>query len=214
MNPVINRRAALAGSLAVGGILLGKSATRQALSAPPEPRASDRLPDVPLINHRGEKVKFYSDLIANRPVVINMMYVNCRGTCPGTSARLASLWPALDAAIGSDLRILSITLEPKTDTETVLAEYASAYVPRKSASLKSDWQFLTGSPEDIESIRKGLGLTDPDPKIDQDVTQHAALLTFGNDRLDRWASLPVEIPSDQMLKTITRILRGAKSLAK
>lgn len=214
MNPVINRRHALASSLALGSGLWLSGSARAAESAHPEPRASDRLPDLPLVNHRGEKVRFYSDLIADRPVVINMMYVNCRGTCPGTSTLLTSLWPALDEAIGPELRIIFITLDPETDTPQELAEYASAYAPRGAAKLKSDWQFLTGKPQDTEAIRKALGLTDPDPKIDQDRTQHAALLTFGNDRLNRWASLPVEIPKSQMLKTITRILRGANSSAK
>lgn len=210
MSLPMNRRTALAGSLAVGG-WLWSDRSRADEVAHPMPRASDRLPDLPLINHRGEKVRFYTDLISNRPVVINMMYVNCRGTCPGTTARLSEMWPELEAAIGHNLRLISITLEPETDSPKVLAEYAESYQPRKASSLKSDWQFLSGQKGDIEAIRKGLGLTDPDPKIDQDVTQHATLLTFGNDRLDRWASLPVETSPNQMLKTIIRILRGAQA---
>ena len=209
MSLLFNRRTALAGSLVVGG-WLWPNRSRAEEVAPPEPKASDRLPDLPLINHRGETVRFYTDLIADRPVVINMMYVNCRGTCPGTSARLSAMWPELEAAIGPSLRLISITLEPEVDTPKVLAEYADSYRPRKASSLKSEWQFLSGRKEDTEAIRKALGLTDPDPKIDQDVTQHATLLTFGNDRLDRWASLPVETASKQMLKTIIRILRGAQ----
>lgn len=209
MSLLFNRRTALAGSLAVGGWLWPNRSSAEEV-AHPEPKASDRLPDLPLINHRGENVRFYTDLIADRPVVINMMYVNCRGTCPGTSARLSAMWPELEAAIGPNLRLISITLEPEVDTVKVLAEYADSYRPRKAASLKSDWQFLSGRKENTEAIRKALGLTDPDPKIDQDVTQHATLLTFGNDRLDRWASLPVETASKQMLKTIIRILRGAQ----
>ena len=206
----MNRRTALALPLAAAaGALLPRTA--RASTAPhAEPRASDRLPDLALVNHRGERVRFYTDLIADRPVVINMMYVNCGGTCPGTSAVLASLWPALDREIGPDLRIISLTLDPQADTPRALASYAAVYAPPGAKELRSDWQFLTGTPADLDAIRRALGLTDPDPAIDADRTQHASLLTFGNDRLNRWASLPVGITEDQMLRTITRILRGAK----
>lgn len=174
----------------------------------PEPRASDRIPDVKLVNHRGQSVRLYSDLIANRPVLINMMYVNCEGTCPGTSALLSSLWPDLDQMIGPELRILSITLDPERDGAKELAAYSEPLRPRAADSFGSDWQFLTGSIQDIESVRKALGFSDPDPVIDGDRSQHSAIITFGNDRLNRWATMPVEMSRKQLQKSIVRILRG------
>ncbi len=171
-----------------------------------KPRPSDRIPDAAVLNHRGESLRFYSDLVADRPVVLNFMYVQCRGSCPGTSALLSRLWPVLDRALGPSLRLISITLDPEDDRPEQLSEYAKAYLP--SAPLQSEWQFLTGTKEDIESLRRGLGYTDPDPRLDADRTQHASLLTFGNDALNRWASLPVGIPEPEMLRGMVRILRG------
>jgi protein SCO1/2 len=136
------------------------------------------------------------------------MYTQCDGTCPGTSALLSSLWPALDEAVGQCLRILSITLDPEHDTPEVLAAYAEPLQPRNAGQLQSEWMFLTGRTEDIEAIRRGLGFTDPDPVIDQDRSQHAALLTFGNDRLNRWATMPVETRREQLQKSMIRILLG------
>lgn len=178
------------------------------LAVPPRPRATDRLPDPLLVNHRGQPVRFYSDLIADRPTVISMMYTRCDGTCPGTSALLSSLWPTLDNAVGRNLRILSITLDPEHDNPDVLAAYAEPLQPRNADKLQSEWMFLTGRSEDVEAIRRGLGFTDPDPVIDQDRSQHAALLTFGNDRLNRWATMPVETRREQLQKSMIRILLG------
>ncbi|MFM9066429.1 MAG: hypothetical protein ACKOUR_03700, partial [Planctomycetota bacterium] len=70
--------------------------------------------------------------------------------------------------------------------------------------------FLTGRPSDIEKVRQGLGLTDPDPQVDRDRSQHAALLTFGNDRTNRWSTVPVEVPEKRMIQVIVRNLRPLK----
>lgn len=177
-------------------------------SPSPEPRASDRIPDVMLVNHRGQSVRLYSDLIADRPVLISMMYINCEGTCPGTSALLSSLWPVLDQLVGPQLRILSITLDPERDGADELAAYAESHRPRAADTLGSDWQFLTGRSHDIAAVRKALGFSDPDPVVDADRSQHAAIVTFGNDRLNRWATMPVEMSRKQLQKSIVRILRG------
>jgi len=207
--PDLNRRRLLYSLIPVvaAGTATADERHRQR-AVPPQPRATDRLPDPLLVNHRGQSLRFYSDLIADRPTVISMMYTQCDGTCPGTSALLSSLWPALDQAVGRSLRILSITLDPEYDTPEVLAAYAEPLQPRNAGQLQSEWMFLTGRPEDIEAIRQGLGFTDPDPVIDQDKSQHAALLTFGNDRLNRWATMPVETRREQLQKSMMRILLG------
>lgn len=221
MKSPLNRRTALLTTLGLTTIGLSQVG-RTIWSAPrsaedlvrdqdqPSPRASDRLPDVTLTNHRGEQVRFYSDLIADRPVVINLMYANCSGTCPGTTAKLGAIWADLEQKLGADLRLISVTLDPLHDTPAVLAKYAQPYQPRPEDNLRSDWQFLTGRPSDIEKVRQGLGLTDPDPQVDRDRSQHAALLTFGNDRTNRWSTVPVEVPEKRMIQVIARNLRPLK----
>ncbi len=50
----------------------------------PRPRGGKKwqsyLPNVELITHRNEKVRFYDDLVKGKIVVINFMYTTCRGT--------------------------------------------------------------------------------------------------------------------------------------
>jgi protein SCO1/2 len=203
----MNRRQVLQLPFAAAlGVIVRPAASFAEPTPRPERRASDRLPDVVLVNHRSEPVRFYRDLIEDHSVVINFMYVQCRGTCPGTSALLSHVWPALDRALGEKLRLVSITLDPEEDGPAQLAEYAAIYAPAEK--LRSDWQFLTGAKGDIEQLRRALGYSDPDPRIDADPSQHASLLTFGNDRLNRWASLPVGIPETDLIRSVVRILRG------
>ena len=80
--------------------------------------------------------------------------------------------------------LYSITLDAVHDTPEVLAEYAGRY------GVRAGWIFLTGDYEEIEELRRILGVYDLDPVIDADRTQHAGLLVYGNDVLGRWSSLP------------------------
>ena len=78
----------------------------------------------------------------------------------------------------------SITLDPATDTPEVLKRYRERY------HAKPGWYFLTGKLEEIEKIRRKLGVYDPDPAVDGDKTQHAGLVVYGNQALSRWKAIP------------------------
>jgi len=140
--------------------------------------------NVPLRTQDGRRVRFYDDLVRDRAVVISFMYTRCNGSCPLTSGKLAQLQETLGDRLGRDLTFLSITLDPDHDRPAELKEYAASY------GARNGWIFLTGSREDVEALRRNLGVRDLDPAIDRDRSQHGTVLTFGNDRTGRWAALP------------------------
>jgi protein SCO1/2 len=167
--------------------------------------AAERLPDVRLTTHRGEPVRVVTDLIRGRVVLLNFMYARCDGSCPGTSALLQELRPKVTAAFGPDARIVSITLDPAADTPAALAEYADLYGAKDREPGQADWVFLTGPPADVDRLRRALGLADPDPAADADKRQHAAVLTIGNDRTNRWSAHPVGVGADALWRTVLRV---------
>src|ERR1051325_12008799 len=58
------------------------------IKTPRERLAQRSFPNVTLTTHEGKKVRFYDDLLKDKIVLINFMYVKCEGTCPGTTANL------------------------------------------------------------------------------------------------------------------------------
>ena len=46
------------------------------------------FPNVPLITHEGEAVRFFDDLIKDKVVAINFIYTTCPDACPMETARL------------------------------------------------------------------------------------------------------------------------------
>ena len=103
--------------------------------------------------------------------------------------------------VGKDILMLSISIDSKNDTPEDLNRYAARYGNKKG------WLYLTGDYDEIETLRYAMGVYDLDPIIDADLTQHAGIITFGNDRNDRWAGLPGLMDAEQIAFTIRRLVR-------
>jgi len=168
-------------------------------------RVSDRFPNIDLIDHRGRQLRFYDDLVRDRAVCIVFFYTRCTGSCPGTTATLKRLRKNLKHEFAADeLTFISLTLEPDVDTPEELQEYMARYGIQDDNSLP-DWVYATGNFEELDRLRRSLGVYDLDPIIDADKTEHAAIMTFGNDRTNRWAALPAEMKTSYLTKALTRI---------
>ena len=157
------------------------------------------FPNVMLMTHRNEAVRFYDDLLKDKVVVVSFMYTRCEGRCPITISTLHRLQDALGPRAGRDVFLYSITLDPTHDTPAILRDYAAV------VGAGRGWRWLTGSATDIEVVRRRLGFVDPDPLIDADKSQHAGLLLFGCDRTDRWAACPALAKTDRLMTLLSRV---------
>jgi protein SCO1 len=142
------------------------------------------LPNVPLVTHEGKRVMFYDDLVKNRAVSLNFFFAKCDEICPMVTANLAKVQKLLGADVGTKLFMYSFTLKPEEDDVEVIRNYREMYQARPG------WTFLTGKPEDMEKIRRGIGFTYPDPAIDKDKTQHIGNVRYGNEPLMLWGACP------------------------
>src|SRR5215510_10790543 len=142
------------------------------------------FPDVPLVTHEGKKVRFYEDLIKDKSLVLNMMYADCEGVCPGITANLVRVQKLLGDRVGRDIFFYSLTLKPEKDDPKALKAYVEMH------GVRPGWLFLTGRPPDIELLRRKLGFTNPDPKLDADTSQHIGNIRFGNEPRTHWAACP------------------------
>jgi len=149
-----------------------------------------------LTTHEGRKVRFYDDLIRNKLVAFNMMYVRCEDTCPLTTANLVRVQKLLGERVGRDVFMYSLTLQPHVDKPADLRKYVEAM------GVQTGWLFLTGAPEDMLRVRKRLGFTDPNPKVDRRLSSHTGMLRIGNDTYDRWGMAPAMTTPEQIVSTI------------
>lgn len=162
------------------------------------------LPNVELQTQDGKTVHFYDDLVKDKIVTLNFFYAKCEGICPTVTANLARVQNILGEHVGQDVFMNSISLKPEHDTPAVLKEYAQMF------RAKPGWTFLTGKPDDIERLRRSLGFTNLDPKLDKDKSQHIGNVRYGNEPLMLWAACPGMGSPEFLAKSISWVIRKDK----
>ena len=164
-------------------------------------RQSAKFSNIWLTTQHGQRVRFYDDLVKDKVIMINLMYTTCTDICPMNMVQLTRLHELMKRRMGRDITMLSISIDPDFDSPKVLKQYWKAF------GSKPGWLFLTGKFEEIERLRRDLGVYDLDPVIDADKSQHSGILTIGNDRIDRWLALPIMMHLRQLAMTIIRNTR-------
>jgi protein SCO1 len=113
------------------------------------------LSDKPLLDQTGRVVRVAHDVIGERIAVVNFIYTTCTTVCPVTSATFAQLQARLGAALGKEVVLVSITVDPVRDTQERLREYSVRYGAREG------WTWLTGAKRDVDDVLKGFGAYTP-----------------------------------------------------
>ena len=106
---------------------------------------SDCLPDITLVDQHGRNVSLAS--LKGKPVLFDFIYTNCPGPCLLLTAQMKQVANRLGPKLGTEARIVSITVDPEHDHPAQLLAYAN-----KQGADVSGWLFLTGTPEQIEDV--------------------------------------------------------------
>ncbi len=164
-----------------------KLLTNTAVPAKPdgvEEKARSYFTDLPVVTQDGQQLRFFSDVLKDRVVLISLFYTNCKEACPLTTEKLAQVQDQLQDDMGRDFLMVSITLDPEHDTPEILKRYADKFAP------KEGWLFLTGEKQILNEITRRLGHT-----IDQ-IEAHNVHYMIGNVKIARWAKIPPHLPAE------------------
>jgi protein SCO1/2 len=173
---------------------MGQVAKAQQPAAPPDTPAHKYFTDVELINQNGEKMKFYSDLIQGKVVIINSFFATCQGSCLPLNQNLAKVQEALGDRLGKDVYILSISVDPTVDTPPNLKQYA------KKLNARPGWYFLTGSKENVDFALKKIGQFVPDKQ------DHLNIFIIGNERTGLWKKAFGLAKSEELVKVVESVV--------
>lgn len=145
-------------------------------SDPSSSMSSDRIPDLEVFDQNGRRLKFRSDLIKDKTVAINFIFTTCTAICPPLTATFRRVQ---QEAIAQKIpvQLISISVDPTTDTPERLHEFASKF------KAEPGWTFVTGDKAAIDSILKALG-TAVAVKTD-----HTPMVLIGNEKKDYWTRM-------------------------
>ena len=161
------------------GMTLVKQTANRETKADPEPAtnadafSSTKIPDAPVLDQNGKQLNFYSDLIKGKTVAINFIFTTCTTICPPLTATFRRVQQDA-AARGLDLQLISVSVDPTTDTPERLRDFASKF---KAAP---GWTFVTGDKARIDSVLQALGAAVANKN------DHTPMILIGNDARDYW----------------------------
>lgn len=150
--------------------------------------------DVVLVNQDGEKMRFYSDLLQGKTVIINSFFATCQGSCLPITRNLEKVQDALGDRLGKDARIISISVDPAVDTPAELKAFGKKFHARPG------WYFLTGSKENVEFVLKKIG------QFVTDKQDHLNIIIIGNERTGLWKKAFGLAKSEALIEIVDSVL--------
>ncbi len=140
-----------------------------------EPSAAEKyFTDVELINQDGKKVRFYSDVLKGKTVVVNAFFTSCTSVCPPMNRNMEKIQEVFGDRVGRDVFLVSLTVDPEVDTPTRLKEYAQKFHARPG------WIFLTGKKENLDWALYKLG------QYVEKKDDHKTIFIIGNEPTGLW----------------------------
>lgn len=181
-------------ALAIAALLFAFSAFAAPATPDLHQAGLNYFTDLELVDQNGEKIRFYSDLLAGKIVVINSFFATCNGSCPVMSGTFRKIQAVLGDRLGRDVHLISISVDPETDTPAQLRKFA------KAASAAPGWHFVTGDKKNVEAALHKLGLRTNSKET------HTAVVLIGNEPKGVWKKAFGLAPSEDVVKLVQEVV--------
>ena len=160
------------------------------------------LADTPLLDQDGRSLRFKSDVVGERIVIVDFIYTTCTTVCPVVSATLAQVQGQLGDRLGRDVALLSVTVDPLRDTPARLKDYGARI------GSGPGWHWLTGAKPQVDDVLRAFGAYTPN------FVDHPPLVLVGDAKTGQWLRFYGFPSAEQLVKavadlTATRIKTGA-----
>jgi protein SCO1/2 len=150
----------------------------------------DWFTDTELVTQAGRPVRFFSDVLRDRVVMVNFMFTQCKDACPLLTDRMIRAADEYTRLTGKKVSLVSLSVDPVHDTPEALTVFAAKFGP------VADWTLLTGDPARMAEIARRLG------QVFRDPTDHTTLMPAGHVNARRWAKVP---PTDSIEMVAQRL---------
>ena len=159
------------------------------------------IPDVELLDQDGRKIHFYTDLVKGQTVVMNFIFTTCTTICPPLGASFARVQKELGDKVGRDVRFISISVDPATDTPERLKAWGAKF------HAGEGWTFVTGNKVQVDELLRALGASSARRE------DHSPTVLIGNDVLGNWTRTYGLANSSQLVQIINDAMAGKGATA-
>jgi len=132
------------------------------------------IPDVPVLTQDGKQVHFYSDLVEGKVVAMNFIFTTCTTICPPLGANFSKLQQLLGDRVGNDIRLISVSVDPVTDTPQRMKAWGATF------GAGPGWTLVTGNKGEVTKLLKALQVFTPD------INDHSPVVLVGGGKKGTW----------------------------
>lgn len=174
-----------------------KAAPKEPNKSPAETSAS-YFPNLLLLTQDNKPVRFYNDLVKGKVVLINFLFTTCKGVCSPMTANLVKVQKYLGERVGREVLMISISVDPLTDTPPVLKKYADSF------KTQPGWYFLTGEKQNVDWVLYKMG------GYAENKEQHTSVLIIGNEATGDWMKVHAMANPTEIAQAVTKLLAAKK----
>jgi len=154
------------------------------------------IPDLELLDQNGRKIHFYTDLVKGQTVVINFIFTTCTTICPPLGATFSRVQKELGDKVGRDVRFISISVDPATDTPERLKAWGAKF------HAGEGWTFVTGDKPQVDELLRALGASSARRE------DHSPTVLIGNDAHGIWTRTYGLANTSQLVQIINDAISG------
>ena len=154
------------------------------------------IPDTELLDQDGRKIHFYTDLVRGKTVAINFIFTTCTTICPPLGATFARVQKELGDKVGRDVRFISISVDPATDTPERLKAWGAKF------RAGDGWTFVTGNKPQVDELLRALGASSARRE------DHSPTALIGNDARGIWTRTYGLAKPSQLVQIINDTIEG------
>ncbi|MEO5928629.1 MAG: SCO family protein [Candidatus Kapaibacterium sp.] len=156
------------------------------------------FPDVTLLDQNGDRRRV-RDLVAGKVVVMNFIFTTCTTICPPMGANFVKLKGMLGDRVGKDVVMISVSIDPTTDTPARLKAWSEKF------NGGAGWTLLTGEKRDVDNLLKKLKVFSPVKE------EHAPIVLIGKEGSGNWIRANGLASPDKLAAIIRGRLADASS---
>jgi len=149
--------------------------------------------DDSLIDQYGRQHRFYSDLLHDKVVVIHPLSSGCEGTCSVVASRLVEIQSWLGNRLGTEVHMLSLSVDPARDAVDAMADYANRFGAREG------WYILTGDPGQLSQTLGRLGYS-------TNTSEDSSVILIGNVPTGLWKKVHGGASAEELIGVLNSVI--------
>ena len=156
-----------------------------------------KIPDLEVQDQDGRNIRFYSELIKDKVVVLSFFYTSCTYSCTTQGKTFSKLQSLLGDRLGQSVFLISVTIDPARDDVARLSSWGKRY------NVQAGWTLVTGKEAELNKLLVPFNGNRAGAEM------HMPSTFVGNAKTGVWTSASGVFDPEMLLNAVDFVMRDA-----